>query len=110
MVGAEGDPAFGEIEELDQPGTIRSGLDALATQYPLIVAEPPPPLPLLARFASPLSRRARPKVALASTDMLGLVSEDLVRYFYALTGAAYDVESTVAVLGLLADAIDEGTD
>lgn len=36
------------------------------------VAEPPPPLPLLARFASPLSRRARPTVALASTDGMRL--------------------------------------
>jgi Flp pilus assembly CpaE family ATPase len=27
------------IEELDQPGTIRSGLDALAAQYPLVVVD-----------------------------------------------------------------------
>ncbi len=35
---------------------------------PIGVAPPPPPLPLLARLASPLSSRARPTTALASTD------------------------------------------
>ncbi len=42
---------------------------ALFPDAPLIgVAEPPAPLPFLARLASPLSARARPKIALASTD------------------------------------------
>ena len=44
----------------------------VATLFPnapaIGVAEPPAPLPLLARLASPLSARARPAVALASTD------------------------------------------
>lgn len=39
---------------------------------PIGVAERPAPLPLLARFASPLSARARPAGALASTDGLRL--------------------------------------
>ncbi len=39
---------------------------------PIGVAEPPAPLPLLARLASPLSARARPAGALASTDGLRL--------------------------------------
>lgn len=44
----------------------------VATLFPdapgIGVAEPPAPLPLLSRFASPLSSRARPAIALASTD------------------------------------------
>lgn len=48
----------------------------VATLFPdapaIGVAEPPAPLPLLARFASPLSARARPAIALASTDGLRL--------------------------------------
>ncbi len=50
------------------------------------------------------SEQAR-DLALQSTDVIGSVADDLVRYFLALTGVGHDVDTTLAVVAMLYSAV-----